>query len=425
MSTPHATHSAVWPLRFISVEAVSGLVLLAAAAIALACANSPLSHAYESLWQRRLSLGVPFLPAYDLRFWVNDGLMTIFFLLVGLEIRREIHDGSLSDPRIATLPIIAAAGGVLVPALLYLLVCILAGSAPLVRRGWAVPTATDIAFALGVLSLIGRAPPALRILLLTLAIADDVAAILIIAFCYSGGIVAGQFLLIAAGVALVLLLQALGVQSALAYVLPGVVVWIGMLRAGVHPTLTGVVLGLLTPMTAVFGRRPRQHAATQAGPADRPDAPRGPDPPVVRVEAMLHPYVAFGIMPLFAFANAGVSLTGLELGGGVPLAISAGIVLGLVLGKPIGIMLAAFAAVRLRIAELPDGVRWRQLLLLGILGGIGFTMSVFIANLAFEDQRLLTAAKFGVLVGSALAATLALTLGRSKSAALVRAGTGM
>jgi NhaA family Na+:H+ antiporter len=417
VSTPPPTHPALWPLRFISVEAVSGVVLLAAAAIALACANSPLSDAYESLWQRRLSFGVPFLPAYDLRFWVNEGLMTIFFLLVGLEIRREIHDGTLSDPRVATLPIIAAAGGVLVPALLYLLVCFVMGSAAPVRRGWAVPTATDIAFALGVLSLVGRAPPALRMLLLTLAIADDVAAILIIAFYYSGGIVAGQFLLIAAGVALVLLLQALSVQTALAYVLPGAVIWVGMLRAGVHPTLTGVLLGVMTPATAVFGRRRRQRSTplTGSSTADRLDAPRVADPPVVRVEAMLHPYVAFGIMPLFAFANAGVSLKGLELGAGAPLAVGAGIVLGLVLGKPIGITLAAFAAVRLRIAELPDGVRWRQLLLLGILGGIGFTMSVFIANLAFEDQRLLTAAKFGVLVGSALAATLALTLGRSKS----------
>ena len=420
MSTPPPTHPALWPLRFISVEAVSGLVLLAATAIALACANSPLSHAYESLWQRRLSFGVPFLPAYDLRFWVNDGLMTVFFLLVGLEIRREIHDGTLSDPRVATLPLIAAAGGVLVPALLYLLVTILVGSTPLARRGWAIPTATDIAFAVGVLSLIGRVPPALRVLLLTLAIADDVAAILIIALCYSGGMVAGQFLLIAAGVALVLLLQALSVQSALAYALPGAVVWIGMLRAGVHPTLTGVLLGLLTPVTAVFGRRPHQRPAARAGPstADRLDAPRAADPPVVRVEAMLHPYVAFGIMPLFAFANAGVSLKGLELGAGAPLAVGAGIVVGLVLGKPMGIMLAAFAAVRLKIAELPAGVRWRQLLLLGILGGIGFTMSVFIANLAFEDRRLLAAAKFAVLVGSALAATLALMLGRSKSAAL-------
>jgi NhaA family Na+:H+ antiporter len=419
VSTPHTRHPALGPLRFISVEAVSGLVLLAAAAIALACANSPWSHAYEALWQRRLSFGMPLLPAQDLHFWVNDGLMTIFFLLVGLEIRREIHDGTLSDPRVATLPIITAAGGVLVPALLYILV----GSAPLVRRGWAIPTATDIAFAMGVLSLIGRVPPALRMLLLTLAIADDVAAILIIAFVYSGGIVPGQFLLIAAGVALVLLLQALSVQSALAYVLPGAVVWVGMLRAGVHPTLAGVVLGLLTPVTAAFGRRARRRPAqpASASAANGRDPPGMAEPPVVRVEAMLHPYVAFGIMPLFAFANAGVSLKGLDFGGGAPLAVGAGIVLGLVVGKPIGIVLAALAAVRLKIAALPDGVRWRQLLLLGILGGIGFTMSVFIANLAFEDRALLAAAKFAVLVGSALAATLALTLGRAQSARNLRA----
>jgi Na+:H+ antiporter, NhaA family len=416
VSTPHATHPALWPLRFISVEAMSGLVLLAAAAIALACANSPLSHAYEALWQLRLSFGVPLLSAYDLHFWVNDGLMTIFFLLVGLEIRREIHDGSLSNPRIATLPIIAAAGGVLVPALLYVLACALMGSAPLALRGWAIPTATDIAFAVGVLSLIGGVPPALRMLLLTLAIADDVAAILIIAFFYSGGIVADQLLLVAAGIALVLLLQALSVQSALAYVLPGAVMWIGMLRAGVHPTLAGVALGLLTPVTAVFGRRTRQRPAARAGPStlERLDPPPAAESPLVRVEAMLHPYVAFGIMPLFAFANAGVSLKGLDLGAGTPLAVGAGIVLGLVLGKPIGIALAALAAVRLKLAELPAGVQWRQLVLLGILGGIGFTMSVFIANLAFEDRRLLATAKFGVLVGSALAAALALTLGRAR-----------
>jgi len=379
---------------------MGGLVLLAAAAIALVAANSPWSHTYEALWQVRLTLGVPLLPDYDLRFWVNDGLMTIFFLLVGLEIRREINDGSLSNPRVAIVPIVAAAGGVLVPALLYILVCIVAGSAPLVRRGWAIPTATDIAFAVGVLSLIPHVPPALRMLLLTLAIADDVAAIIIIALFYSGGIAPAQFLLIATGIALVLLLQALRVQSALAYVLPGALVWIGMLRAGVHPTLTGVVLGLLTPVTAAFGRRTRE----------RLDPPSTVSP-VVRVEAMLHPYVAFGIMPLFALANAGVSLKGLDLRAGAPLAVGGGIVVGLVLGKPIGIMLAPLAAVRLKLLELPGGVRCRQLALLGILGGIGFTMSIFIANLAFEDWRLLAAAKFGVLVGSALAATFALTLG--------------
>jgi Na+:H+ antiporter, NhaA family len=413
LSTPHTSHRSLWPLRFISVEAASGVVLLAAAAIALAFANSPLSSAYEALWQQRLAFSVPLVPARDLRFWVNDGLMTIFFLLVGLEIRREIHDGTLSDRRVATLPIIAALGGVVVPALLYILV----GGGSHVWRGWAIPTATDIAFALGVLSLIGRVPAALRVLLLTLAIADDVAAILVIAFFYSGGLLPGQFLLVAAGIALVLLLQALGVRSALAYLLPGALLWLGMLRAGMHPTLAGVMLGLLTPVSADFGLLARHRAL---GPrAARPLRGDGPArvavSPLVRVEAMLHPYVAFGIMPLFAFANAGVTLGGVDLAAAAPRAVSGGIVLGLVLGKPVGIILAALAAVRFRICRLPRDVRWREVALLGVLGGIGFTMSMFIANLAFEDPELLTAAKLGVLAGSAAAATLGFTLGRSMS----------
>ena len=401
MSAPSARHRSLWPLRFIGVEAASGVVLLAATALALAWANSPLADTYEALWHRQLSFGIPLLARYDLHFWVNDGLMTVFFLLVGLEIRREIHDGTLSDPRVATLPIIAAAGGVAVPALLYLLIYLLIGGGPELRRGWAIPTATDIAFAVGVLSLIGRGSAALRMLLLTLAIADDVAAILVIAFFYSGGLAAGQFVIAAAGIALVFLLQALGVRSALAFVLPGALVWLGMLRAGMHPTLAGVLLGLLTPVSADFGLRRRVPCPAEA--------------PVTRVEAMLHPYVAFGIMPLFALANAGVSLAGLDFSAHAPLRVCTAIVLGLVLGKPLGIVAAALAAVRCKIGELPPGVRSPQLLLLGILGGIGFTMSVFIANLAFDDPALLAAAKLGVLVGSAVAATLGFVVGRVQS----------
>ena len=382
---------------------MSGVALLATAALALAWANSPWAGAYEALWQLQLGLGVAqYLPAHDLRFWVNDGLMSVFFLVVGLEIRREMHDGALSDPRVATLPIIAATGGVVVPALLYVLI----NSHPAARRGWAIPTATDIAFAVGVLSLIGRGiPPALRLLLLTLAIIDDIAAIVVIAFFYSSGIAAGGLLIAAAGVLGVLLLQWLGVQPAPAYVLPAAVVWFGMLRAGVHPALAGVLLGLLTPATSAFGRLPRDPGARRAG-----------APPVESVEARLHPWVAFGIMPLFALANAGVSLQGLDLSGAAPLAVGAGIVSGLVLGKPIGIVLASIAAVRLKLCVLPAGVHWRHVVLVGLLGGIGFTMSIFIANLAFEDPRLLAAAKFAVLVASVLAATLGLLLGRLRSA---------
>jgi NhaA family Na+:H+ antiporter len=386
MSAAHAPHPLLWPLRFISIEAASGVVLLVSAAVALGWANSRFAPVYAALWHVKLGLGLaPFLPAHDLHFWVNDGLMTVFFLVVGLEIRREIHDGALADYRVATLPVIAAVGGVVVPAAVYLLI----NGEPALRRGWAIPTATDIAFAVGVLSLVGKGlPPALRMLLLTLAIIDDIAAILVIACFYSNGI-------------------------ALAYLLPAALVWFGMLRAGLHPTLAGVLLGLLTPATARFGRRRRAFTG----------GPRA-ESPLVRVEDALHPYVAFGIMPLFALANAGVSLQGLDLSTGAPLAVGSGVVLGLVLGKPIGIVLAALLAVKLKLGTLPEDVRWSHILLLGSLGGIGFTMSIFISNLAFEDSGPLAAAKFAVLVGSLLAAAASLILARLQPAPVpVRAQT--
>ncbi len=396
---------------------MSGVVLLAAAALALIWANSPWSPSYEALWHFRSGFAVAGLIApQDLRFWVNDALMSVFFLVVGLEIRREMHQGALSDPRVATLPLAAAAGGVVVPALLYLLAnALFAHADPATRRGWAIPTATDIAFAVGVLSLLGRGvAPALRMLLLTLAIIDDIVAILVIAFVYSGGLAAGGLLLIAAGVLAVLLMQWLSIRAAPAYLLPGVIVWLGMLRAGLHPTLAGVLLGLMTPAAAEFGRRRR---------AARPQP--GAESPLVRLEAKLHPWVAFGIMPLFAVANAGVSLAGLKSGAAAPLAVGGGIVAGLVLGKPLGIALASVAAVRLRLCSLPEGVRWPQIALLGFLGGIGFTMSIFLANLAFEDSRLLVAAKFAVLLASTLAAALALLLGRLQSSAAALQGSSV
>ena len=380
---------------------MSGIVLLAAAAVALLWANSPWQSAYEALWHLELGFGVArLLPAHDLHFLVNDALMSVFFLVVGLEIRREMHDGALSDVRVATLPLIAATGGVIVPALVYVLI----NTDSAARRGWAIPTATDIAFAVGVLSLAGKAvPPALRLLLLTLAIIDDIAAILVIAFVYSSGIALPGMAIAAAGVLGVLGLQSLGVRSVPAYLLPGAVVWFGMLRAGVHPTLAGVLLGLLTPATTAFGR------------ARSAPAPPAIESPLMRVEAMLHPWVAFGVMPLFALANAGVRFDGLALTSATPLAVASGIVAGLVLGKPLGIALSSIAAVRLRLCALPEGIGWTHVVLLGLLGGIGFTMSIFISNLAFKDPRLLASAKFAVLVASTLAAVLGLLLGRSTS----------
>ena len=396
MATPHAQHPTLWPLRFISVEAVSGIVLLIAAALALLWANSPWAASYVALWHLPLSFGIArLLPAHDLHFRVNDGLMTVFFLVVGLEIRREMHDGSLSDPRVATLPIIAAVGGVLIPALVYVAI----NHSPDTRAGWAIPTATDIAFAVGILSLCGKGvPSALRMLLLTLAIIDDIAAILVIAFFYSSGIDYTGLILVAAAVALVLLMQRLGMRSALFYVVPGAIAWFGMLRAGMHPTLAGVILGLLTPATANFGRHRCIDPTALA--------------PVQQVESWLHPWVAYGIMPLFALANAGVSLAGVNLTAGKPLSVAAGIVAGLVLGKPVGIVLAAMAAVGLKLCTLPAGVSWRHMVVLGLLGGIGFTMAIFISNLAFADSVLLASAKFAVLVASGAAAVLGLILGR-------------
>ncbi|HEY1492246.1 MAG TPA: Na+/H+ antiporter NhaA, partial [Steroidobacteraceae bacterium] len=237
MSSPHAAHPDLVPLRFISVEAASGLVLLLAAAVALVWANSPLAPSYEALWHLPLSLGVAhYLPAHDLHFWVNDALMTVFFLVVGLEIRREIHAGALSNPKVALLPLIGAAGGVIVPALLYLSL----NTDPVTRHGWAIPTATDIAFTLGVLALVGKGIPAsLRMLLLTLAIIDDIAAIIVIALVYSSGLSWTGFPIMAAGIALILVLQWLEQRWMLAYVVPAALVWFGMLRAGMHPTLAG------------------------------------------------------------------------------------------------------------------------------------------------------------------------------------------
>ena len=399
MSSPHAPHPTLFPLQFISVEAASGLALLAASAIALLWANSPLAPTYEALWHLPLGLGVSrFLPAYDLHFWVNDGLMTVFFLVVGLEIRREMHNGALADPQVALLPIIAAAGGVIVPALLYVAVNL----DPVTRHGWAIPTATDIAFAVGVLALVGKGIPAsLRMLLLTLAIIDDIAAIIVIALVYSGGIQWTGFPIMAAGVALVLLLQWLGQRSMWAYVLPGAIVWYGMLSTGMHPTLAGVILGLLTPVRAGFSRRTRVMDGEIA--------------PVTRVEGALHPWVAFGIMPLFALANAGVNLGGFHAAG-ASLTVAAGILLGLLVGKPVGIALAAYLAVRLKLCSLPSDIRWRHILLLGVLGAIGFTVAIFVANLAFADAQLLAAAKVAVILASGLAAVLGFILGRAQAA---------
>ena len=369
--------------EFLRIETASGVALLSAAAVALALANSGWHAGYEHFWD------APRLPgSLSLHFLVNDVLMAIFFLVVGLEIRREMHDGALSTPAQATLPLVAAAGGIVVPALVY---GALADAT--VRDGWAIPTATDIAFAVGVLALLGRrVDPALRVLLLAIAIADDIAAVLDHRSLLRRGHRAGRSparrgrLPSRPGSA-----TAPTSTPGSSACCPAQSIWFGFMLAGIHPALAGVAAGLLVPM--------KPHGSET-------------EPPAARLEAALHPWVALGVMPLFALVNAGVRFEVLDLTSVLAQGLAGGIALGLLAGKPLGIAAAAAIAVRSGLCSLPAGVAPSGLLVIGFLGGIGFTMSIFIAGLAFEDPGLLAVAKFGVLAGSVGAAIAGLLLGR-------------
>ncbi|WP_028695630.1 Na+/H+ antiporter NhaA [Pseudomonas cremoricolorata] len=411
--------------RFSHIEAVSGIVLMLAAITALVWANSPANATYEAFWHTEVALSIGSITlAQSLHFLVNDGLMTIFFLVVGMEIKQEIQDGSLSNLRMATLPVGAALGGVLVPAAIYL-----AFNTSATSHGWAVPTATDIAFAVGVLALLGKSIPAnLRIFLLALAIIDDIAAIVIIAVFYTSTLDYSGLLIAGAGLGMVFALQRMGIGLAWAYLVPGVIVWSGLLKLGVHPTLAGVVLGLITPvksmpsherpveiMSKAFNellhRLDRDQKAIASPLKQIRVAEREVMPPVLRVQQSLHPWVAFLIMPLFALANAGVDLGGTRFDNSEVVHIVSGVVTALVLGKPVGVMLATFILVRLGLCKLPDHVTWGGVALVGLLAGIGFTMSIFIAGLAFNDAQQLAAAKLSVLGASTMAAVLGVLWG--------------
>lgn len=415
--------------RFTHIQAASGIVLLIAAAIALIWANSDLASSYHALWHMPLSIGLGnFNFSQPLHFWINDVLMTVFFLVVGMEVKREIHEGSLSNIRQASLPIAAAAGGVVLPAIIYLSLNFNTPG----QNGWAIPTATDIAFAVGLLALLGRSiPNNIRVFLLALAIIDDVVAILIIALFYSDGLDYSGFMVAGVGVLMVLGLQRIGIGNAYAYIIPGAVLWIGMLMTGAHPTLTGVILGLMTPVIPVRMReKPLEmltriagdltgHASTASRDMEHMTghlrqirlAQRELLPPVVRVQSALHPWVAFGVMPLFALANAGVTLDGIDLSVGGAQWVTLGVVLALVAGKPLGIVGGTWLMVRLGWCVLPAGVTWAGIWLVSLFAGVGFTMSIFIAMLAFTAPNLLGAAKLGVLAGSVIAAVLGLVWG--------------
>lgn len=414
--------------RFLHIEALSGIVLLIAAAVALIWANSSISDSYNNVWHALLFIKLgEFEFSKSLHFWINDALMTFFFLVVGMEIRREIHEGALSSIKQAMLPMLAALSGVIVPALIFLGF----NTQPIQQKGWAIPTATDIAFAVGVLALLGRAIPGnVRIFLLALAIIDDIIAVIIIALFYSGGLNYVGFLIAGLGIMLVLGFQRIGIGSAFGYIIPGAIIWIGILMTGAHPTLAGVVLGLMTPVVSVRLReRPLEmlsrivneltgqaikmkdeqklmHSLRQLQLAQRELLP-----PIIRVQKALHPWVAYVVMPLFALANAGVSVNGGAFSASNTLPLITGIILALVIGKPLGIVGISWISVRLKWCQLPPGVTWKGIWLAGLLAGIGFTMSIFIATLAFNDENLLNAAKLGVFIGSFIAATLGLTWG--------------
>jgi len=394
----------------------------------LAWANSPWAVSYTHLWHAPVGIRLgTFAFERSLEWFVNDGLMVIFFFVVGMEIRRELHLGGLSDWRRAALPAVAALGGILVPAALYLAIA----GAPTTRSGWGVPIATDIAFAVGILTLLGkRVPAALRVLLLALAIIDDVVAILVIAVFYSSGVAFSGVLVAASGVVAILTMQRFGVRTKLAYVVPSLVVWAGMYSAGIHPTIAGVIVGLMTPVRAWLGpkgflvnvrqeldRIGRTGTKTLSS-HDLGDALRHVDAarresvsPAESLIEKLHPLVAFGIMPVFALANAGVSLAGGALDSSSWSVVTA-VAVGLIVGKPVGVLLASWLAIRLRIAVLPVGTSFRHLVVLGVVAGVGFTMALFIARLAFVDVKLLAAAKIGVLVASGGAAIGGLIIGR-------------
>jgi NhaA family Na+:H+ antiporter len=406
--------------RFLHVEAASGAVLLAATAAALAAANSPWAESFHHFWATPVGFEAGgFRLRMSLEHWINDGLMAVFFFVVGLEVKRELVLGELREPRKAALPIVAALGGMIVPAGIYLS---LQHGQP-GERGWGIPMATDIAFVVGCMALLGsRVPRGLRVAILSLAIVDDIGAILVIAIGYSGELHAAWLAWAAAGLVLARVAAWLGVRSLLVYAAIGGFVWFAVHESGVHATIAGVALGLMTParnyastahvaewVDRVRGAIDGEEPATAAERAEKVRRlqwiVRESISPLEYLEGTLHPWVAFAIMPIFALANAGVAFRATDLGEPVAVAVMA----GLLLGKPVGIVAFSWLAVRARVAQLPEGVSWSTMLAGGMLAGIGFTMALFIASLAL-DEALLPVGKIGVLAGSTASAVLGMGL---------------
>jgi NhaA family Na+:H+ antiporter len=368
-------------LEFLRTEAGGGVVLLGAALVALLWANSPWQEAYRDLWHHEIVVGSGGWAVREtFQHWINDGFMTVFFFVVGLEIKREFVCGELREPRAAALPAVAALGGMVVPAALFRLV---AGAGP-AADGWGIPMATDIAFAVGVLALLGsRVPRGLKVFVLTLAIVDDIGAIVVIAVFYTATFQLHWLLAALGFLALVAAARRVGLARPVGYVPIALLAWYCTYRSGVHPTIAGVALGLLTPAGPVRGR-----------------------PVLEQLEAQLHPWSSYLVIPVFALANAGVALDGRAVTDAWGSRLTWAVVVGLVVGKLAGIAGATAVMARSRFGQLPSGVRFGHVLGAGGVGGIGFTVSLFITGLAFTDEALQAQAKIGILAGSLLAALI-------------------
>lgn len=361
---------------FFKMESAGGILLVIAAAIAMTIANSPLNDVYQG-----------FLHSYvfgmSVSHWINDGLMAVFFLLIGLEVKRELLEGALKSKETAIFPAIAAVGGMLAPALIYVLFN--AGDAAAIQ-GWAIPAATDIAFALGIMALLGkRVPVSLKVFLLALAIIDDLGVVVIIALFYTGDLSTLALVVGFIMTGALFMLNAKHVTKLTPYMIVGAILWVAVLKSGVHATLAGVVIGFAIPLKGNEGERS----------------------PLKHMEHALHPYVAFGILPLFAFANAGISLEGVSMAGLTSM-LPLGVALGLLIGKPLGIFSFSWAAVKMGVAKLPEGINMKHIFAVSVLCGIGFTMSIFISSLAFgaANADYDTYARLGILMGSTTAAVV-------------------
>lgn len=423
----------VRPLEeFLSTETLGGVLLLAAAVAALVWANLP-GDSYHDFWSTHLTVDLhKVVLDLSLEHWVNDALMAVFFFVVGMEIKREVLRGELADRRRAALPVAAALGGMIVPAAIYL--TLNAGGDG--ERGWGVPMATDIAFAVGVLALLGpRVPTSLKVFLLALAIADDLGAIAVIAVFYTEDIDLAWLAAAAGLLALTFALGHFGIRDVVVYVGIAVVAWVAVYESGVHATIAGVAFGLMTPIRPYFTGRQVSAAAldlvAQAREGERAEGDGSEDrnaalreleelaresqPVLDRLEHALHPWTSYVIVPIFALANAGIELSGGAVSDAASSRVTAGVMLGLMIGKPAGVLLFSWAAVRAGVAALPAAVGWAHIAGAGLLAGIGFTVSIFIANLAFTDVALVEEAKIGILAASVVMAIVGLVMLRAVS----------